>query len=98
MAGRILLDSSGLLFEGAGGGRHESRHIDFSAIASSRLGRGPDDRVGGLPTLVLELDDGERIRIATPELGALHELGEALSGNEPQRDLPLVDHGSVLGR
>ena len=36
------------------------------------------DRVGGRPALVLELDDGEVIRIATPEVGALSELAEAV--------------------
>jgi hypothetical protein len=78
MAGRILLDSGALTFEGAGRGRRASRRIPFAAIASSSLGRSAGDRVGGRPALVLELDDGETIRIAAPEFGALHELAEAL--------------------
>ncbi len=101
MAGRILVDSSALTFDGAGRGRKASRRISFAGIASSRLGRGAHDRIGGRPALVLELNDGETIRIATPELGALHELAEALperavSGDEPQRDVALVDDGTVL--
>jgi hypothetical protein len=79
MAGRILVDAGALDFEGAGRGRQASRHIPYTAIASSRLGRAPLDRIGGRPTLVLELTDGEVIRIATPELGALHELDEAVT-------------------
>jgi hypothetical protein len=79
MAGRILVDGSAIDFDGAGRGRHASRHIPFTTIASSRLGRGPTDRVGGRPALVLELADGEVIRIATPEVGALYELAEAIS-------------------
>lgn len=78
MAGCILLDSSALRFEGAGRGREASRRIAYAAIAGSHLGRAPADRVSGRPALVLELSDGETIRIATPEVGALHELAEAL--------------------
>lgn len=78
MAGRVVVDASALDFEGAGRGRHASRHIPYTTIASARLGRGPGDRVGGRPALVVELADGEVIRIATPELGALYELAEAV--------------------
>ena len=97
MAGRILVDAGALDFEGAGGGRRASRHISYTAIVSSRLGRAVSDRIGGRPTLVLELTDGEVIRISTPELGALHELEEALR-DQVQRDRALVDDGAVLGR
>jgi hypothetical protein len=78
MAGRVLVDASTLEFEGAGRGRQASRHIPYTTIASTRLGRGLRDRVGGRPALVVELVDGEVIRIATPELGALYELAEAV--------------------
>jgi hypothetical protein len=78
MAGRVLVDASALDFEGAGRGRHASRHIPYTSIASMRLGRGLGDRVGGRPALVVELADGEVIRIATSELGALSELAEAV--------------------
>jgi len=78
MAGRILLGSSALTFEGAGSGRAASRRIAYSEIASSCLGRAAADRVGGRPALVIELRDGEKIRIATPEFGALHEVEEVL--------------------
>jgi hypothetical protein len=78
MAGRVLADGSSLDFDGAVRGCHASRHIPYTTIASSRVGRGPTDRVGGRPALVLELADGEVIRIATPEVGALYELAEAI--------------------
>ena len=90
MAGRILVNGSALEFEGADRGRRASRRIPYTTIASSRLGRAPSERIGGRPALVLELTDGEVIRISTPELGALHELEEALR-NETQRDHALVD-------
>jgi hypothetical protein len=78
MAGRIVLDASALTFEG----RQATRRVAFTSIASFRLGRGTADRVGGRPALVIELRDGEIIRVATPELGALHELAEALQFRE----------------
>ena len=78
MAGRILLGSSALTFEGAGQDGEASRRIAYAEIASSRLGRAPADRVGGRPALVIDLSDGKRIRIATPEFGALHEVEEVL--------------------
>ena len=89
MSGRVLVDGGGLAFDGAARGRHASRRIPYPSIASSRRGRAPGDRVGGRPALVLELTDGEVIRIATPELGALSELDEALR-QKMQRDHALV--------
>jgi len=77
-AGQIMLDASALTFEG----RQTSRRIAFTSIASARLGRGSAERVGGRPALVIELVDGETIRVATPELGALHDLAEALQFTE----------------
>jgi hypothetical protein len=100
LAGRIQLGPRALIFEGAGGGFHASRRIAYAQIASLRLGRGPQDRIGGRPALVLALGSGETIRVSTPELGALSELIEALlkkSGSETQRDQALVNDGPVLG-
>jgi hypothetical protein len=74
IAGRLRLDANGLSFEGAVDGRTVSRSIAYETITASRLGRETVDRVGGRPALVIELSDGETIRVATLELGALHEL------------------------
>ena len=97
MAGLVVVDADALELDGAGGGRQATRQIPYASIASARLGRADADRIGGRPVLMLGLADGEVIRIATPELGALHELEEALR-NQVQRDLALVDDGAVLGR
>jgi hypothetical protein len=78
MAGRVQLVPNALIFEGAGRGRQASRRIRYGQIAALRLGRGSLDRIGGRPALVLELRDGETIRVAMPELGALHEFADAL--------------------
>jgi hypothetical protein len=84
MAGRVVLDATTLFFEGAGRGRQASRRIDYAAIVSAGLGRGPVDRVRGRPALLLELRDGETIRVATTEIGALHELLEAVKSRGHQ--------------
>jgi hypothetical protein len=78
LAGRLVLGRSALDFEGGSHGRQASRRIGYGRIASLVLGRRPEDRVGGRPAVVLTLADGETIRVATPELGALHELAELL--------------------
>jgi hypothetical protein len=78
MAGRVELDPGALVFEGAGPGRQASCRIAYERISSLALSRSRRDRIGGRPALVIELGNGERIRLATPELGALHELAEAL--------------------
>jgi hypothetical protein len=97
MAGRVVVGADALELEGAGGGIQASRQISYGSITSARLGRSDADRIGGRPVLVLGLTDGGLIRIATPELGALHELEEALR-DQVQRDHALVDDGAVLRR
>ena len=101
MAGRIQLGANALVFEGAGPGRDLSRSIAYAQIAALRLGRSLLERIGGRPALVLELADGETIRVATHEMGALHELAEELqtragSRQESKRDPALVGDGAVL--
>jgi len=78
LAGRIELGPKALVFEGSGPGRQASRQIPYARIASLALSRSPDDRVGGRTALVLTVTGGEVIRVATPEVGALHELAELL--------------------
>ena len=78
MAGRIQLTADALVFEGAGRGRDASLSIAYAQIVALRLGRSVLERIGGRPALVLELADGETIRVATHEIGALHELAEEL--------------------
>jgi hypothetical protein len=85
LAGSIHLEPRALVFEGSGPGRQASRRIGYDTIASVTLSRASRDRVGGRPTLVLELTGGGAIRIATPELGALHELEEALAARGGDR-------------
>jgi len=78
LAGRIDLGPKALVFEGSGPGRQASRQVLYERIASLALSRSPDDRIAGRTALVLTVTGGEVIRVATPELGALHELAELI--------------------
>jgi hypothetical protein len=64
------------------GGSHDAeqmRELELHEIAATRLGRTPQERIGGRLTLVLELRDGGAIRIAGFERpGALRELADRL--------------------
>ena len=79
LAGRITLGRGALRLDGGSHGRDVSRRIGYGRIASLALGRGEEERIGGRPAVVLTLADGETIRVATSELGALHELVELLA-------------------
>jgi len=85
LVGRIVLGPRELVFEGAGAGRTASCRIPYRRIASLFLGRSSSDRVGGRPALVLELGDGDTVRVAAPDLRAMHEHEEA-QRNEKLRD------------
>ena len=77
--GRLELDGDVLRLVGGSRGAEESREVTVDEIASTRVGRTTADRLGGRPTLVLELRGGGMIRIAGfARLGALSELAERL--------------------
>ena len=77
--GRLELDGSVVRLVGGSRDAQQNRELERGDIASVRLGRTSADRVGGRPTLVLELRDGGSIRIAGfARIGALAELAEQL--------------------
>jgi hypothetical protein len=78
LAGSIELGEQSLLLEGAGRSRQSRRTIGYGEIASRRVGRDNGDRLGGRPTLILQLASGNDVRVAAPAPGALTELTEAL--------------------
>lgn len=79
LAGSLALDGEALLFEGSRPGRQARRRISCEQIASLRLGRENGERLRGRTALVLELDDGSTIRVATAEPGTIHEVIDALT-------------------
>jgi hypothetical protein len=77
--GRLEMDGNVVRLVGGSRDAEQSRELARGDIVSVRLGRTPADRVGGRPTLVLELRDGGSIRIAGfARIGALSELAEQL--------------------
>lgn len=79
LAGAIDIGPSGLTLKGAGRGRQASRRVAYGDILSLRLGRSRRERVCERTALMLELAGDRTIRIAVHEVGALHELVEALT-------------------
>ena len=56
-------------------GRDRPLSIAFSEVLTASIARGGRDRLRGLPVLVLALQGGDLLRIASLEgLGGLHEL------------------------
>jgi len=77
--GRVELHGQLLRLVGGSREADRSRELELSEIASTRIARTASDRIGGRPTLVLELRHGGSIRIAGfARLGALSELTERL--------------------
>jgi hypothetical protein len=81
--GCLELDRNVLRLVGGSRDAEQSRELALDQIASTHVGRTAADRIGGRPTLVLELHDAGPIRIAGfARIGALSELAERLlAGN-----------------
>lgn len=79
LPGRLELSGTTLRLVGGSHGSERTREIDFSEIASTRLGRSAGERVGGRLTLVVTLRGGASLRIAGFERpGAMRELADRL--------------------
>lgn len=77
--GRLDLDPERLTL--IGGSRDELRlhEIPLAEVAAVRVGRRPQERIGGRQTLVVELSDGRVVAVvAFGGVGSLHELAESL--------------------
>jgi hypothetical protein len=79
LPGRLELEGRKLRLVGGSHGTERSRELDLSDIASTRLGRSADERIGGRLTLVVELRTGGSLRIAGFERpGAMRDLADRL--------------------
>ena len=81
-AGKLELEPKGLRFEGSGGTRRAPHihHVAYEEIEAVHVGRGDPERLGGRPSLVLDLRAGGALRIgAFAGVGLLTELFERLS-------------------
>jgi hypothetical protein len=74
-AGKLELGPAGLRFEGSCG-----QCVDYDHIDGVRIGRQPQDRLAGQPTLVLDFAAGNPVRIASLDgAGTLSELAHELA-------------------
>jgi hypothetical protein len=65
----------------SGGSRDELRLLEIALadVAGVRIGRRPHERIGGRPTLAVELRDGRTVSlVAFGTVGTLRELAERL--------------------
>jgi hypothetical protein len=75
-SGKLELGQEGLELAG-----ESSRSVPYTDIEGLHVGRLVPERIGGLPSIVLELTGGEALRIGSVGgLGTLHELAERLAG------------------
>jgi hypothetical protein len=83
--GRLDLSTSRLQLAGGSPSGARGLELDLADVARAGIGRKTADRVGGRMTLVLELRDGGRLRIAAVEqLGAMRELAERIQRSIPE--------------
>ncbi|HEY7708141.1 MAG TPA: hypothetical protein VH968_13320 [Gaiellaceae bacterium] len=79
-SGRLELGAEGLSLDGRNGEGSVTRLIRYGEIRAFRLARSTGDRLQGRPTLVLELGDGRRLKVASiAQPGIVAELADRLS-------------------
>ncbi len=84
----------------SGGSRVEPRlhEIPVDDVADVRIGRRPDERIGGRTTLVLELRDGRVVSVVGfSPVGAVHEVAERLWALIGDRAAPPAGANGLAG-
>jgi hypothetical protein len=92
-AGRLELDDRAVVLDGRNGELPGRRSVPYDDVRSFRLARGSGERLGGRPTLILELAGGESLSIASvAQPGIVTELANRLSELElgARRSIPAV--------
>jgi hypothetical protein len=85
--GRLELGEAGISLEGRHEGRSVHHRVRYGAIQSFRLARVNGDRLRSRPTLVLDLDDGGTLRIASlAQPGIVSEIADRLATVRPGAD------------
>jgi hypothetical protein len=83
--GRLELGAEGISLEGRHAGRSVYHQVRYGAIRSFRLARVNGDRLRSRPTLVLDLDGGETLRIASlAQPGIVSEIADRLAAVRPR--------------
>ncbi len=78
--GSLTLEPHALLLRGkTAEGDHTVRRVPFIELAGVSIGRGPEDRLGGNPALLLARRSGGPLRISPSGAGLLSELADLLA-------------------
>jgi len=93
--GKLELLPRAVRLDGMTGTEPTTREIPYDYLSEIRIGRAPEDRIDGRPSLVLEPRSGETLSIASvAQAGVLAEIAERLSalqlGTEGRRRLAVV--------
>jgi hypothetical protein len=93
--GKLELLPRALRLDGVSGTETTTREIPYDSLSEIRIGRSPDDRIDGRPSLMLEPRGGDTLSIASvAQTGVLAEIAERLAGlqfcNEGQRRVAVV--------
>jgi hypothetical protein len=79
-SGRLELGPGALVLHGRNGAGALTRSFPYGEMQDVRVGRAPDERLGGRPTLVVELASGGLLRVAgVAQPGIVAELSTRLS-------------------
>lgn len=86
-SGRLEIRARRVLFSGSGGDGVVEREVPLDSLRTVHVGRSPQDRLDGRPSLVLERRDGPLIRVAgVAQPGIVAELAQRLAGVESARE------------
>jgi hypothetical protein len=93
--GRLELLPRFVRLDGMAGSEPASREIAYDNLSEIRIGRSPEDRIDGHPTLVLASRVGDTFSIASvAQAGVIAEIAERLAalqlGSEGRRRLTIV--------
>jgi hypothetical protein len=79
-SGRLELGADALRLEGSNGDGAASRELPYADVSQLRLARAGGERLQGRPTLLLELEGGEMLKIAgVSQPGIVAELSDRLA-------------------
>jgi hypothetical protein len=79
--GKLELLPRALRLDGVSGTETTTREIPYDSLSEIRIGRSPDDRIDGRPSLMLEPRVGDTLSIASvAQAGVLAEIAERLAG------------------
>jgi len=85
LAGKLELCAESVRLEGATrSGRAAAMEIPYASISEVRIGRAPEERIDGRPSVVLECAGNGAVTLAgATGVGIVHELADRLTGLAP---------------